>query len=328
MSTDAPPTGSDEDRLAELLRHVRSGDDETESDDDGVPPGRHRPARVPLLSVPASMRSVDLAVAPRAVRGLLLVALVVVVVLVGRWAWAELGAAPVAAETVRLGTEADGQAGSGSGGPAGGPADGSADGSVRSGAMASGATTTPGPDGPGRTARQEEADPAATPSGAPAGTPRVLVHVAGAVGKPGVVELTPGARVVDAIEAGGGLTPEADPSALNLARPVVDGERVWVGRPGEEPPPAAHPAGLTSPAGGQAAVPGTGAPPPAELVDLNTADQARLEELPGVGPVTAGHILAWREAHGRFTRVDELLEVSGIGERTFERLEPLVTVGG
>lgn len=64
------------------------------------------------------------------------------------------------------------------------------------------------------------------------------------------------------------------------------------------------------------------------VIDLNQAGQAQLEELPGIGPVTAGNILAWREQHGRFTAVEELMEVSGIGEKTFEQLRPHVTVGG
>lgn len=157
----------------------------------------------------------------------------------------------------------------------------------------------------------------------------MLVHVVGHVAAPGVVELLPGARVVDAVDAAGGLTSGADPGSVNMARVVVDGEQVWVGAPGEEPPPgwsaAAGPAGATTPAGAGGGVGGTeaGTAP----VDLNRATQADLEELPGIGPVTAGRILAWREEHAGFTAVEELLEVSGIGDRTLEQLAPLVTVG-
>src|SRR5690606_24242269 len=151
----------------------------------------------------------------------------------------------------------------------------------------------------------------------------LVVHVAGEVLEPGVVTVPVGSRVVDAVRAAGGLTEEADESTLNLARLLVDGERVWVGLPGETPPVAPGPVG-DAPSGGG----GGGAAGPAAPLDLNAATQADLEELPGVGPVTAGHILAWRDQHGRFSSVDELLEVSGIGERTLAQLEPLVTVGG
>ena len=150
------------------------------------------------------------------------------------------------------------------------------------------------------------------------------MHVTGAVAEPGVVTVPAGSRVVDAVRAVGGVTDEADQSTLNLARPLVDGEQVWVGRPGETPPVAPGPLPR---AGGDPGDAGPGGAPSAPL-DLTAATQADLEELPGVGPVTAGHILSWREEHGRFSTVEELLEVSGIGERTLAQLEPLVTVGG
>jgi competence protein ComEA len=161
----------------------------------------------------------------------------------------------------------------------------------------------------------------------------LVVHVAGEVLQPGVVELPPGSRLVDAVRSAGGVTDAADQSTLNLARPLVDGERVWVGRPGETPPqvaagPAPSPASRGGGETGAGAGAGTTGGAAAAPLDLNAATQADLEELPGVGPVTAGHILGWREEHGRFSSVDELLEVSGIGERTLAQLEPLVTVGG
>lgn len=179
----------------------------------------------------------------------------------------------------------------------------------------------------GETAVEAAAQTAAP--GSSAGTPQVtpvliLVHVAGEVRAPGVVRLDPGARVLDVVEAAGGLTGRADTDRLNLARLVTDGERVWVPAPGEEVPDlvepvAAGPVTTSAPTGGAARSPVT-------MVNLNTADQAALEELPGVGPVTAGHILTWRSEHGRFTSVEELLEVSGIGERTLEQLRPHVTL--
>ncbi|WP_415836618.1 helix-hairpin-helix domain-containing protein, partial [Nocardioides marinus] len=142
----------------------------------------------------------------------------------------------------------------------------------------------------------------------------VVVDVAGRVRRPGVLELPVGSRVVDAIEAAGGARGGVDLSGLNLARVLVDGEQVLVG-------PGAAAVGVPGAAGAPAA-PGA----PAALVDLNTADQALLESLPEVGPVTAQAILAWREEHGGFTAVQELLEVDGIGPATLETLAPLVTV--
>ena len=139
----------------------------------------------------------------------------------------------------------------------------------------------------------------------------LVVDVAGKVRRPGIAVLPAGARVVDALEAAGGVRRGVDLTALNLARPVVDGEQILVGVA-----PAAGVAGtLDSP------VPGGEA-----LVNLNTADQAALDTLPGVGPVTADAILAWRDSNGGFTSVDELLEVDGIGEATLADLAPLVTL--
>ncbi|TWG99608.1 competence protein ComEA [Nocardioides sp. J9] len=143
----------------------------------------------------------------------------------------------------------------------------------------------------------------------------VTVDVAGKVRRPGIVVLDAGARVTDALEAAGGARKGVDLTSLNLARVLVDGEQVVVGRPG---PPAGAPGPDGSPA-----VPGA---PAAGLVNLNLAGQAELETLPGVGPVTGQAIIAWREQHGGFTSVDELLEVDGIGEKTLARLAPLVTV--
>lgn len=141
------------------------------------------------------------------------------------------------------------------------------------------------------------------------------MHVAGEVRRPGLVVLPTGSRVADAVEAAGGARRGTDLTTLNLARPLVDGEQVVVGAP----------AGT---AAGGGPLPGPGAGPGAAggLVDLNTADQALLETLPGVGPVTATAILDWRAEHGGFTAVEELLEVDGIGDATLEDLAPLVTV--
>ncbi|WP_338404034.1 helix-hairpin-helix domain-containing protein [Cellulosimicrobium arenosum] len=131
----------------------------------------------------------------------------------------------------------------------------------------------------------------------------VVVHVVGQVASPGLVAVPEGARVADAIDAAGGAGPEADLAALNLARPVSDGEQIVVPRPGETV--------VAAPATGGGS---DGAPPGADpVVDLNTADAAALEALPGVGPVLAGRIVQWRTDNGPFTAVEELGEVSGIG---------------
>lgn len=160
------------------------------------------------------------------------------------------------------------------------------------------------------------ADAGATTSVASAdGSPTsatVTVDVAGKVRRPGIVVLDAGARVVDALEAAGGARSGVDLSTLNLARPLVDGEQVLVGLPA--------PTGVAAAAAPSAGA--TGAP----LVDLNTATQVQLEALPEVGPVTALAILTWRDQHGGFTAVDELLEVDGIGEATLAQLAPYVTV--
>ncbi len=150
------------------------------------------------------------------------------------------------------------------------------------------------------------------------------MDVAGDVRRPGIAVLPVGSRVVDALEAAGGARPGVDLATLNLARPLVDGEQVVVGAPAQ-PAPAGAPAttvvpGVTAPAAGGAA---TGTTP---IVNLNTADQATLETLPEVGPVTAAAILAWRDQHGGFTTVDELLEVDGIGDATLATIAPHASV--
>lgn len=145
-----------------------------------------------------------------------------------------------------------------------------------------------------------------------AGAGEVVVDVAGKVRRPGIAVLPQGARVIDALKAAGGARRGVDLTSLNLARVLVDGEQILVGVPGV-PGVAAESA--------QTGAAGTG-----PLVNLNTADQAALEELPGVGPVTAAAIISWREQHQGFGAVEELVEVDGIGEATLARLAPLVTL--
>jgi competence protein ComEA len=148
----------------------------------------------------------------------------------------------------------------------------------------------------------------ASEGGVEVGTTPLLVHVLGAVAHPGLVELAAGARVVDAVAAAGGFTAEADPAGVNLARPVVDGEQLVVLAIGQVPPP---------PPGG---APGGGAASADGVVHLNTADVAALDTLPRIGQALAQRIIDWREANGPFTSVDQLSEVTGIGDAIFSGL--------
>ena len=151
---------------------------------------------------------------------------------------------------------------------------------------------------------------------------QVVVHVVGHVRRPGLVRLAAGSRVADAIERAGGASPGADLSTLNLARVLVDGEQVRVPRPGEVPLGVGAAGGQPGPAGGA----GAGSPGVAGPINLNTADLAALDTLPGVGPVLAQRIIDWRTEHGRFTSVEELGEVSGIGDKLYAQIRPRVTV--
>jgi competence protein ComEA len=136
---------------------------------------------------------------------------------------------------------------------------------------------------------------------------RVVVHVVGAVRRPGLYRLIDGARVSDAVSHAGGPTRRADLSAVNLAAPLADGAQVVVPR---RLPPGATPAEGTAAVGGK--------------VSLGTATIEQLDELPGVGPVTAQKIVDWRTAHGPFRTVDELDQVPGIGPTRIEQLRELV----
>jgi competence protein ComEA len=147
--------------------------------------------------------------------------------------------------------------------------------------------------------------PSRSATAAPA---QLYVHILGEVRRPGLYTLEAGARAVDLVAAAGGFTDEADPGSLNLARPLSDGEQVVILAVGARPPP-----GSAGPAGDG-------------RVNLNTADLAALDGLPGIGPAKAQNILDWREANGRFASVDDLLDVPGIGASTLEQLRDLVTV--
>jgi len=149
----------------------------------------------------------------------------------------------------------------------------------------------------------------------------VLVHVAGAVVRPGLVRLVPGARVNDAVTAAGGPAPNADLNQLNLAAKVVDGQRILVvvlGAPG-----AATDGATGATAGDPSAAAGDAASGP---VNLNTATAAQLDALPGIGPSLATAILRERERRNGFTSVEQLRNVRGIGDKRFADLKPMVTV--
>ena len=145
----------------------------------------------------------------------------------------------------------------------------------------------------------------------------VVVDVVGRVNRAGVYLLPAGSRVDDAITAAGGLQPGVDASALNLARRLNDGEQIAVGVPGATAAPGAASAGSAGPSGGPAS---------AGPVNLNVATAEQLDALPGVGPVLAKNIVDWRTAHGRFDRIEQLLEVAGIGAAKFATLKTAVTV--
>lgn len=148
------------------------------------------------------------------------------------------------------------------------------------------------------------------PDGSPA---EVVVHAAGAVVHPGLYRLAGDARIADALDAAGGPAAEADLDGVNLAARVTDGERIYVPRKGEVAP------GAGSAAGGPGGA-------PAGPLDLNTATAEQLDALPGIGPATAEAIISYRQQHGRFRSVEELVEVRGIGEAKLAALRAKLRV--
>lgn len=150
--------------------------------------------------------------------------------------------------------------------------------------------------------------------------PTVAVHVAGAVLRPGVYILKPGDRVADAIAEAGGALGSAAPDAVNLARIVSDGERIYIPTQEEAASgPLADPAGSAAGAWDASQTPGK--------IDINKATASELEELPGVGPATAEKIVKDREANGPFRAPEDLMRVPGIGPKKFEAMRDLVTTG-
>jgi competence protein ComEA len=142
-------------------------------------------------------------------------------------------------------------------------------------------------------------------------TPRPLrVYVSGAVLHPDVYTLIPDSIVKDALLAAGGPTEDADLDRINLALPLSDGQHIYVPRLGEQSPPVQPPSRLPAVSG---------------KINLNTADVAVLETLPGIGPVLAQRIVDYRQEHGTFAQIEDLMNVSGIGQRTFDNLRDLIT---
>lgn len=196
----------------------------------------------------------------------------------------------------------------------------------------------------------EPDQPASRAEPAPLVQKGIIVHVAGAVAKPGVYSLEPGARVADALSAAGGALAAAHTDCINLALPVCDGEQVYV--PPRQEGSAAGSDGADSPGGGgqpqprQSVVP---AIPPNRaditrsapdsvrapvssnvsctgLININTASVEELQALPGVGPVLAQRIIDYRSANGPFVAVDDIVGVSGIGQAKLAKITPMATV--
>ena len=282
--------GGAADRLERLDRR-----DRPDRLDRPVRAGRHRRPTPPgprFLTVPVSLRGARLSGPRAAAAGLLLVVLVASVAFGVRVAWARAASTPqVVAPS----------------------ASGSALGEHRpTGSVFASSSTASG-------------------GGGPPAVGTVTVHVVGQVKRPGVFAMPAGSRVADAVTKAG-VGKRADLAAINLARPLVDGEQILVPKPGEVLAGSTGAGGATG--GGSAGGAGSGAGAgagasgvgTADKVNLNTATAAQLEELPGVGPVLAQRIIDWRTEHGRFAAVDELGEVSGIGEKIFAALQPRVTV--
>jgi competence protein ComEA len=189
---------------------------------------------------------------------------------------------------------------------------------------------------PVMSAKLPPVDMAATASRGPSPGPStrpdqpVVVSVVGLVHTPGLVTLPPGARIADALKAAGGSTDGADTSGLNMARQVEDGEQIVVGMAPIKGQPAVLGSSVSPgsaaprPSGSATPRPGKGAP--TAPINLNTATVEQLDTLPGVGPVRAAAIVAWRSANGKFTSVDQLGKVDGIGPGRLEKLRPLVRV--
>jgi len=179
--------------------------------------------------------------------------------------------------------------------------------------------------------------PTEAPHAAPAPANRLYVDVAGAVRRPSLYVLPPQSRVMQAIRAAGGPTQEADMDAVNLAQKVTDGEKVFVPKRSVTPPTGAAGDALPTPAssapsraasehakGGRSSHADKITATSGEQIALNMATEADLQRLPGVGPSMAGRILAYRRQAGRFEKIEDLMQVTGIGPKKFAKIAPFV----
>ncbi|MER5467461.1 ComEA family DNA-binding protein [Streptomyces sp. NPDC002685] len=175
-----------------------------------------------------------------------------------------------------------------------------------------------GKSGPGERPGAESDPSAGAPSPVGAAGSSIVVDIGGKVRDPGLQRLPAGSRVEDALRAAGGVRPGTDTDGLNRARLLVDGEQIVVGA---SAPPRGVGSGGPGPVGSGGSAAGAA---PTAPIGLNTATVDQLDSLPGVGPVLARHIIDYRTTHGGFRSVDELREVTGIGDRRFADLRPLV----
>ena len=152
-----------------------------------------------------------------------------------------------------------------------------------------------------------------------AGEGVVYVDVDGAVKEPQLVELPSGSRVEDAIQAAGGLTKKADLTNVNRAQILSDGEKIYIPVKGEA-------AASAEASGGGSGTAGSNGVSSDGKININTADANTLEQIYGVGPVTARKIIDYREQHGSFQSIEDLKNISGIGEKTFEKMQDYVTI--
>ena len=173
-------------------------------------------------------------------------------------------------------------------------------------------------------ARQPSGEPVALsppPSPAP-----LMVHVNGAVAQPGVYTLPPGSRVQDAIEAAGGFLDEADEGSLNLAAVLEDGSQITALFQQPTQPPPSEPTAVTRGESIPLSTPSRSPTPKGLKININTATQGELESLPMIGPVLARQIIYYRTDHGPFKKIEDIVDVPGIGPKTFEVIKDLITV--
>lgn len=159
----------------------------------------------------------------------------------------------------------------------------------------------------------------------PPTAPPSVIHVSGAVSQPGIYTLPADCRVQAALDAAGGPLPEANLSEINLAAFIQDGSQLWIPFRASNKPQIASQTSTWPPPENQYVEPVE--PAQGERINLNTATQSELESLPGIGPVTAERIIAYREENGPFDSIEDIEDVPGIGPAKFDRVKDLITVG-